>query len=120
MLVACAAPAPEAPQQPVEALDLEAARAYLLELVNRARAEHGLELVVRDETAEQAAQGHAEDMAHFGYTAHWGTDGSVPEERYTLAGGVHFVQENAACFFDGEQRALDPAARFSRSALEQI
>jgi uncharacterized protein YkwD len=117
---ACAAPAPSAPRQAVEALDLEAARAYVLELVNRIRTEHGLELVVRDETAERAAQAHAEDMGHFGYTAHWGSDGSVPEERYTRAGGVHFVQENAACFFDGEQRALDPAARFSGSVLEQI
>jgi hypothetical protein len=101
-------------------LDLEAARHYVLDLVNRDRAASGLEPVEYDETAQRAAQRHAEDMAHLGYTAHWGSDGSVPEERYTEAGGVHFVQENAACFFDGQERALDADARFSSALLEQI
>ncbi|MEO8183216.1 MAG: hypothetical protein ABI895_30660 [Deltaproteobacteria bacterium] len=54
------------------------------------------------------------------FTAHWGSDGSVPEERYTLAGGAHFVQENAACFFDATERRLDPRAIFETGPLEQI
>jgi cysteine-rich secretory family protein len=92
----------------------------VLDLVNRDRGAAGLDPVEYDETAQRAAQRHADDMAHLGYTAHWGSDGSVPEERYTQAGGVHFVQENAACFFDGQERALDPEARFSSALLEQI
>jgi len=119
-LSGCSAPQPAAPATSSEPLDLEAARAYVLELVNRDRDAEGLEPVKFDEIAERAAQEHAEDMAHFGFTAHWGTDGSVPEERYTRAGGAHFVQENAACFFDGDQRPLDAGARFSRTLLEQI
>jgi len=79
-----------------------------------------LPVVERDLSAERAAQEHADDMAHLGYTAHWGSDGSVPEERYTNAGGEHFVQENVACFFDGEARPLDVEPRFSVAMLEQI
>lgn len=116
---ACTAPA-AAPTAPTGPLTIEGARAYVLELVNRDRAEQGLAPVAYDGTAERAAQEHADDMAHVGFTAHWGSDGSVPEERYTTAGGAHFVQENAACFFDGERRPLDPDATFSRAALEQI
>lgn len=118
-LPACAAPA-AAPTAPTGPLTLEGARAYVLELVNRDRAEQGLAPVVYDETAERAAQEHADDMTRLGFTAHWGSDGSVPEERYTNAGGVHFVQENAACFFDGKRRPLDGGATFSRAGLEQI
>jgi len=99
---------------------LEEARRYVLSLVNRDRAEEGLEPVERDETAERAGQRHVEDMVRVGFTAHWGSDGSVPEQRYTEAGGVHFVQENAACFFDGEPRELDPNPLFDPAALEQI
>jgi uncharacterized protein YkwD len=112
------APVPvERPQGPV---GLEEARAYVLGLVNRDRAEQGLPPVARDEIAERAAQRHVEDMTKQGYTAHWGSDGSVPEQRYTEAGGEHFVQENAACFFDGQVRELDPEARFDPVALEKI
>jgi Cysteine-rich secretory protein family len=101
-------------------MDLEVARQYVLDLVNADRRAQGLLPVERDTVAERAAQEHADDMAHLGFTAHWGSDGSVPEERYTHAGGMHFVQENAACFFDAQRRALDPGARFMSSPLEQI
>jgi uncharacterized protein YkwD len=120
VLAAACTGTPAVPATPTGPLDLGAARALVLELVNRDRVQHGLAPVDYDETAEQAAQEHADDMAHSGYTAHWGTDGSVPEERYTRAGGEHFVQENAACFFDGAQRPLDPAATFAAAALAQI
>ena len=99
---------------------LEEARRYVLGLVNRDRAEAGLEPVTRDETAERSGQRHVEDMVKHGFTAHWGTDGSVPEQRYTESGGVHFVQENAACFFDGTARELDPNPTFTAAELEQI
>jgi hypothetical protein len=106
--------------RPSEPLDLEAAREYVLALVNRDRKDHGLPEVERDEIAERAAQQHADDMASLGYTAHWGSDGSVPEERYTLAGGDQFVQENAACFGDGVARKLVREPRFSAAQLERI
>jgi hypothetical protein len=91
-----------------------------LVLVNRDRDEEGLEPVERDEVAERAAQRHAEDMSLKGYTAHWGSDGSVPEQRYTEAGGLQMVQENAACFFDGVERPLDQEPLFLPAELEKI
>lgn len=107
-------------ERPSGPVDLGEARAYVLSLVNRDRAEAGLGPVVRDEIAERAGQRHVEDMVKSGFTAHWGSDGSVPEQRYTEAGGEHFVQENAACFFDGEARELDPSPTLDPAALEQI
>ncbi len=110
-----------APLEPLAGpVGLEEARRYVLGLVNRDRAEAGLDPVTRDETAERAGQRHVEDMVKHGFTAHWGTDGSVPEQRYTEAGGVHFVQENAACFFDGTVRTLEPNPTFTAAELEQI
>lgn len=116
---ACSPPA-STPQRPTGPLDLEQARQYVLDLVNADRRREGLPPVERDPVAERAAQQHAEDMAHLGFTAHWGSDGSVPEERYTRAGGQHFVQENAACFFDGLARPLDAHPQLSASLLELI
>lgn len=101
-------------------LSLEEARQYALELINRDRKRHGLPPVEWDATATKAGQRHAEDMARHGFTAHWGTDGSVPEERYSDAGGQHFVQENAACYGGSEPRRLDPRPRFRRALIEQI
>jgi uncharacterized protein YkwD len=106
--------------RPTEPMDIEAAREYVLALVNRDRRDEGLPEVQRDKVAERAAQEHADDMAHFGYTAHWGSDGSVPEERYTLAGGDQFVHENAACFGDSVVRNLVENPRFTAAQLERI
>jgi len=113
---AAGAPVP----RPAGPLDLEAARTYVIDLVNRDRGELGLEPVERDEVAEKAAQRHVDDMAQQGFTAHWGSDGSVPEQRYTEAGGEHFVMENAMCFFDQQQRELDPHPLFEAAELEKI
>jgi uncharacterized protein YkwD len=107
-------------ERPTGPLGLEDARNYVLALINRDRADAGLEPLERDEAAERAGQRHVEDMVRHGFTAHWGTDGSVPEQRYTEAGGVHFVQENAACFFDGEPREMDPNPMFDAEMLDQI
>ncbi len=99
---------------------LAEARQFVLALVNRDRDEAGLPPVEWDENASRAAQFHADDMAHSGFTGHWGSDGSVPEQRYARAGGVHFSQENAACFFDAVVRDLDPNPVFERAELEKI
>jgi hypothetical protein len=101
-------------------MNIEQARRYVLALVNRDRAENGLPPVVMDETASRAGQRHADDMARAGYTAHWGTDGSVPEQRYSEAGGTDFVQENAGCLADAQARELDTAPRFEARQLERV
>jgi hypothetical protein len=101
-------------------LDLEAARRYVVELINHDRALHDLPPVELDDDANAAGQDHAEDMLTHGYTAHWGADGSVPEERYTRAGGADFVSENAACFFDGQKRPVETGARFDPKLVEGI
>jgi uncharacterized protein YkwD len=106
--------------KPTGPLNLKQAREYVLGLVNRDRADLGLETVEHDEPAERAGQGHAEDMVRHGYTAHWGSDGSVPEQRYTEAGGEHFVQENAGCFFDAQTRELDQNPMFDAAELEKV
>src|SRR6188768_548884 len=113
-----AAALPDLP--PRAPMNLEKARRYVLELVNRDRAEHGLAPVAMDEAANRAGQRHAEDMARVGYTAHWGSDGSVPEQRYSEAGGSDFVQENAGCLADGKVRKLDAAPRFTQAELDRV
>lgn len=108
------APRPAAPAA------LDEASAYMLTLINRDREAHGLAPVEHDPIASIGAQRQADDMAKHGYTAHWGTDGSVPEQRYTEAGGTDFVQENVACLFDGVPRDLDANPRFDPEKLEQL
>ena len=96
------------------------ARAYMVELINRDRASMGLPAVRLDEAAAtHAGQAHAEDMATHGYLGHWGTDGSVPEQRFTDAGGVDMILENASCFTDERARKLDRAARIDPKNIEQ-
>lgn len=106
--------------RPAGPLSAEQAGEYVLKLVNHDRAEAGLPPVEWDETAAHGGEVHAEDMSKHGYTAHWGTDGSVPEERYTAAGGRQFVQENAACFFDAVNRPLDASPTYSPAELEKV
>jgi uncharacterized protein YkwD len=101
-------------------LNLEQARRYVLALVNHDRAEYGFSPVTLDDTATRAGQRHADDMAKAGYTAHWGTDGSVPEQRYSEAGGTDFVQENAGCVADGKARTLEATPRFTAQQLERV
>lgn len=101
-------------------LSLDEARQYLVDLINRDRASGGLRPVTLDPgPATAAAQRHAEDMAAHGYLGHWGTDGSVPESRYTAAGGSGMDLENALCFTDMAARPLDPAARIDPRELDK-
>ena len=94
--------------RPAKKLTLAEARRYMVSLVNRDRATAGLAPVELDEGPPTVAgQAHAEDMAHLGYLGHWGTDGSVPEQRHSDAGGADMVLENALCFTDEKLRVLD-------------
>jgi uncharacterized protein YkwD len=101
-------------------LDHAAAQKLMLSLINRDRAKAGLSPVLLDEAASKAGLRHARDMARTGFTGHIGTNGSVPEQRYTESGGVHFVQENAACLFDGKARKLNAAPRFDPAKLAAL
>jgi uncharacterized protein YkwD len=118
-----AAPAPGAdaglPQGKM--LTPDQARKYMLELINRDRASAGLAPVALEQAAaSRAGQRHAEDMAAHGYTGHFGTDGSVPEQRYTEAGGADMVLENASCFEDEHARALDASPRIDARYIDEI
>src|SRR5687767_11294152 len=56
--------------RPTGPLPLEEARLYVLELINRDRAEEDLPPVELDDTANRAAQRHSDDMSQHGFTAH--------------------------------------------------
>ncbi len=96
------------------------AEKYVIDLVNRDRKAQKLNPVVWNGTAAKAGQRQADDMAKHGYTAHFGTDGSYPEQRHTEAGGVAMVTENVACFADALDRELDPEPWFSIEELDRI
>ncbi len=107
-------------QRPTKKLTPAEARRYMLGLVNRDRATAGLAPVELDEGPPTVAgQAHAEDMAHFGYLGHWGTDGSVPEQRHSDAGGADMVLENALCFTDEKPRVLDRQALIDPVQVER-
>jgi uncharacterized protein YkwD len=96
------------------------AERYALSLVNRDRAVVNLPPVGWDVTAARAAARHAADIARHGFTAHIGTDGSVPELRYTEAGGTGLVMENVGCLADAAARELDPDPTIDPAKIEEI
>jgi uncharacterized protein YkwD len=106
--------------RPTAPAAIDEATGYVLTLVNRDRQAAGLTPVELDPVASASAQRHARDMAKHGFTAHWGSDGSVPEQRYTEAGGTDLVQENVACLFDGVPRDLDLSPHFDPALVEQL
>lgn len=107
-------------ERPSKRLTIKEARVYMVALINRDRARQGLPPVTLDEGAPTAAgQAHAEDMAKLGYLGHWGSDGSVPEERHTAAGGADMVLENALCFTDEQRRTLDPSPTIDPAQIER-
>jgi uncharacterized protein YkwD len=110
-----AAPAPAA-----KTLDYAQAQRFMLSLVNRDRAKAGLSKVVLDEAASNAGLRHARDMAANGFTGHIGSDGSVPEQRYSESGGSDFVRENSACLFDTARRMLEDSPRFDPAKLSAL
>jgi hypothetical protein len=92
----------------------------MVQLINRDRATQGLPPVELDEGAATAAgQAHAEDMARLGYLGHWGSDGSVPEQRMTEAGGADVDFENAYCVTDEHRRGLETSPRIAPSEIER-
>ncbi len=107
-------------ERPLHRMRRDEAERYALMLVNRDRAAENLPPVAWDETAARAATRHAADIARHGFTAHFGTDGSVPELRYTEAGGTGLVMENVGCFADAASRELDPDPTIDPAQIEKI
>lgn len=106
--------------RPTHKLTVAEARKYMLALINRDRRSEKLPPVVLDTGPPTASgQAHADDMAHLGYLGHWGSDGSVPEERLTRAGGADMVLENASCFTDEKTRTLDPTPLIDPARVEE-
>jgi uncharacterized protein YkwD len=106
--------------RPTKPLTVREARQYMVALVNRDRASAGLRPVELDEGPPTVAgDAHAADMAQLGYLGHWGSDGSVPEQRHTQAGGADMVLENALCFTDEIARRLDPKPLIDPAQIER-
>ena len=106
--------------RPTHKLTTAEARRYMLALINRDRRIEKLPPVVLDTGPPTVSgQAHADDMAHLGYLGHWGSDGSVPEERLTRAGGADMVLENASCFTDEKTRTLDASPQIDPAEVER-
>jgi uncharacterized protein YkwD len=72
---------------------------FSLTLINTDRTANGLSAV--NLSSINSGQVHADDMLKNDYFSHWGTDGSKPYMRYTLAGGRGAVEENIAAYTQG-------------------
>ena len=69
---------------------------FMLELINKARAEAGVPPVRLGNNP--AAQQHAEAMSEGCFSSHWGLDGLKARMRYSLAGGTQASAENVSGF----------------------
>ncbi len=76
--------------------NLEALRQRALELVNQARAAHGLSRLEPGGNLNEAAQAHAQDMLQRDYFSHTSPEGRNVQDRYVAAGGSlwELVAEN--------------------------
>jgi hypothetical protein len=69
---------------------------HALDTINTERAAAGLQAIAPG--TNSAAQTHADDMAEHRFVSEWGTDGSLADERYTLAGGLGNSYETEQAF----------------------
>ncbi|MDG6905517.1 MAG: CAP domain-containing protein [Nitrososphaerota archaeon] len=67
---------------------------YALSLINNNRTAFGLSNVTLSPIP--SGQQHADSMLQYGYFSHWDTQGYKPYMRYSLLGGMGFVEENVA------------------------
>ena len=85
-----------------ELLGQDAAREYMVTIINRDRATVAAPPVVLDLGAPtKAGQKHSDEMAVNGYISHWTLDGRKPDQRYTEEGGADAVAENAYASLEG-------------------
>lgn len=82
---------------------------YALTLINLDRSSNGLSNVSL--SSIDSGQVHADDMFRHVFFSHWGTDGSKPYMRYTLAGGKGAVAENIAAYLRGSPSDLKTALK---------
>jgi len=80
---------------------------YALGLINSDRTSNNVSTVALSPV--NSAQVHADDMLNNDYFSHWGSDGSKPYMRYTLAGGTGAVEENIAAYTMGAPSNVDTA-----------
>ncbi len=112
-----------APADGGELLELNAARAYMVGLINRDRASLGLAPVELDPVATAAGQEHSDDMGVSKYVSHWDMQGRKPDQRYSEVGGQGAVSENVLVthdFAEGERYWLAPQQLFRKAELEQM
>lgn len=102
-------------------LSLEAARQYMLEMINRDRSTAGLAPVSLEPTATAAAQLHCDAMAKGLFNAHFHPDGSKPVQRYNQVGGLDYVAENSRGLITIPpwEDKLSPDQRFTKSDIEK-
>lgn len=76
--------------------------------INEARRQFDLPPLAYNYELTVAAQLHAEDMASYNYTAHAGSDGSRPQDRFAWANYPHaYAGEATAWGFEDPRRAVE-------------
>jgi Cysteine-rich secretory protein family len=102
-------------------MSLDQARSYMLTLINRDRAAHGVGPVRPDPIATKAAQWHSDAMAKLLFNSHWHTDGKKPQQRYTECGGMDYDAENShgALPQSAFQMEVAPEQSFTASEIEK-
>ncbi len=117
------------PSEQREILEQDAAKQYMLKLINRDRASVGASPVVLDDVASKAGQVHSDEMAMNGYMSHWTMDGHKPDQRYNESGGKDSVMENVYGSMEGSasdnskeanKLPLHPAQVFHKYELDKI
>jgi uncharacterized protein YkwD len=79
----------------------------IADLINQARADHGLPPYLIDQRLNRSARRHNLDMAHNHFTGHIGSDGSTPLQRMSEAGyDWHFGGEIIGWGFGGSHQAM--------------
>ncbi|GEM_PF-6062031 len=109
-------PTPATATAPILVTELESLRQYTLDLINADRMKAGLRPVALGSNA--AAQQHAEDMLKNFYLGHIDSGGMKPYMRYSLAGGLGAVGENAA--YSGTQDPNDKARYVALNPRDEL
>lgn len=79
-----------------ESFNLKDLQSEMLDLINDARKDSGLDPVTLSSPLSELAQSHTDDMASNGYFSHYSKDGKTPDERRIEMGLSTPVSENIA------------------------
>ena len=99
-------PAAPVPTEPPSA-EVDGWPEEVFQLINLARAEHGLAPYVYNETLEQAAQLHGQDCFEQGECSHTGSDGSDAQTRILRAGYAAAGSSEVIVYSSSPQAAVD-------------